>query len=73
MGKPRLWRRNFTGQAASRVDPCTNRVILALEHTVDAGSFGVITETLTKGDDAGEDTDGEETDGEDTDGGDTEE
>ncbi len=55
-----------TGQAASRVEPCTGRVVLALEHTVSAGSFGVITETLTKGDDAGEDTDGEDTDGEDT-------
>lgn len=37
-----------TGQAGSKLEPCTGKITLALRHTVSAGSFGTITEVLTK-------------------------
>lgn len=37
-----------TGSAGSKLEPCTGTITLALEHTVSAGSFGVITEVFTK-------------------------
>ena len=37
-----------TGQAGSKLEPCLGKITLALNHTVSAGSFGTITEVLTK-------------------------
>lgn len=49
---------SIEGTDDARVSPCTGEIFLAVEHTVEAGSFGVITEELTKSADAGA---GEET------------
>tara|TARA_B100000949_G_scaffold191503_1_gene175094 strand:+ start:107 stop:853 length:747 start_codon:yes stop_codon:yes gene_type:complete len=36
------------GQDGSKLEPCSGKITLVLEHTVSAGSFGNITETLVK-------------------------
>lgn len=57
------------GGAGSKVSPCTGEVILVLEHTVSAGTFGEITELFTKGTGSAEEPgDGTEGDGSETEG-----
>lgn len=46
---------SVTGKAGSKVQPCSGMLTLVLEHTVDAGSFGAMTEVLTKGADSDSD------------------